>query len=94
MAEMTWNEYIFPVLGSGLLLTLSYWIGSSGFSFLWILMFIILHYLKTEMWQKRQKNILSLQIAAKREKDSVLTNLGKLQDLPTWVKCCFFAILQ
>ncbi|ETN69472.1 C2 domain protein [Necator americanus] len=80
---MGWPSYVVPVVGSAIVSTLAFLLGSLGYSYLWIIIIIALSVTKSYLWKKREKKLLGLRATAIRERDVVM---AQLQDLPAWVQ--------
>ncbi|KAK6741216.1 hypothetical protein RB195_009214 [Necator americanus] len=81
--DMGWPSYVVPVVGSAIVSTLAFLLGSLGYSYLWIIIIIALSVTKSYLWKKREKKLLGLRATAIRERDVVM---AQLQDLPAWVQ--------
>lgn len=75
-------DYVWPVVGAGLLMYVCYFCGHWNCSSWWIVLLVLLHLLSSLFWKGRQKRVIALQQAALFEKETVL---DQLRDLPAWV---------
>ncbi|CAJ0931463.1 unnamed protein product, partial [Mesorhabditis belari] len=80
---MSWESYVFPVVGSIFISALSFSLGKFGYSFVWILIICSMHIVKSYLWKQRERRLMSLQATALREREVIY---AQLQDLPAWVQ--------
>ncbi|CAB3402497.1 unnamed protein product [Caenorhabditis bovis] len=80
---MSWQSYIVPLLGSAVISTLTYFLGKWDCSILWIIFIVVVSVIKSYLWRKRERRLLSLRATALREREVIL---AQLQDLPAWVQ--------
>lgn len=83
---MTWQSYLIPVIASATLMFSCWCIGHYELSFLWIILFTILYVFKTHMWIRKEQNRLRIRNVIIRERDVIMAQFGKLDDLPAWVQ--------
>ncbi|CAI5446597.1 unnamed protein product [Caenorhabditis angaria] len=81
--QMGWQSYVVPIVGSAFLSTFTYFLGKWDYSFLWILLIVIISVTKSYLWRKRERRLMSLRSTALREREVIL---AQLQDLPAWVQ--------
>ncbi|KAH7731441.1 C2 domain-containing protein [Aphelenchoides avenae] len=61
-------------------------VGNFNFSFLWICLFTGLYILKTYMWVQREQRRMRARALILRERESIMAQFAKLEDLPAWVQ--------
>ncbi|KAE9556463.1 hypothetical protein FO519_000348 [Halicephalobus sp. NKZ332] len=83
---MAWQNYTVPVVCSVALMVSCWMVGHYEFSFLWIILFSVLYVLKTHMWIKRENKRLRLRQVIMQEREAIMAQFAKLDDLPAWVQ--------
>ncbi|PIO56145.1 hypothetical protein TELCIR_22460, partial [Teladorsagia circumcincta] len=80
---MGWPSYVVPILGSAAISTAAFLLGALGYSYVWIILIVIMSVTKSYLWKKREKRLLVLRATATREREVIM---AQLQDLPAWVQ--------
>uniref|UniRef100_A0A183BMV6 C2 domain-containing protein n=1 Tax=Globodera pallida TaxID=36090 RepID=A0A183BMV6_GLOPA len=84
--EMVWPNYLFPVLISSALMCACWAVGHFAWSFLWIVLFTVLYVLKTHTWIRREQHRTSMRSMIMREREMVMAQYSRVDDLPAWVR--------
>ncbi|PIO64153.1 hypothetical protein TELCIR_14228 [Teladorsagia circumcincta] len=53
--EMGWPSYVVPILGSAAISTAAFLLGALGYSYVWIILIVIMSVTKSYLWKKREK---------------------------------------
>uniref|UniRef100_A0A7E4V2D6 Extended synaptotagmin-2 n=1 Tax=Panagrellus redivivus TaxID=6233 RepID=A0A7E4V2D6_PANRE len=83
---MSWPNYIVPIVSTVVLMTSCWAVGHYDLSFLWIIIFCVLYVLKQHMWMKRENRRLRLRQVIMQEREAVMAQFTKLEDMPAWIQ--------
>ncbi|KAL3078792.1 hypothetical protein niasHS_014574 [Heterodera schachtii] len=84
--EMTWPNFLLPVFLSSVLMCACWAVGHFQLSFLWIVLFTVLYVLKTHSWIRREQHRMSMRSMIMREREMVMAQYSRVDDLPAWVQ--------
>jgi hypothetical protein len=75
---MALSNYFLPLAGGAALMSMCYMMGRFGYSSVWIIIFVLLNYLKSHMWRQREKRLLALRQTAVQEREVIIAQLQGL----------------